>query len=234
MAPHVARYLRIRPLVSGVRRETLLAQTGSITGTIVDARDGTPLEKVSVRVHDTKLATLTASDGRFQLDGVPAGRRELYVSSVDYILVRRFVDVPAGDVLVITIPIAAGTGTYAETVNVSGGSEEERSALSAGSPQQRAATASRRHHERSDARDPCAAGRRHRRRPAQRVQRARPAGAQHEFHVRRDRHSSARSHRARGPGHRLYCNGQWRRVERDWRSPRARTRSAMAITQARS
>jgi hypothetical protein len=30
-------------------------QTGSITGTIVDARDGTPLEKVSVRVQDTKL-----------------------------------------------------------------------------------------------------------------------------------------------------------------------------------
>ena len=34
----------------------LFAQTGSISGTIVDARDGTPLEKVSVRVHDTPLA----------------------------------------------------------------------------------------------------------------------------------------------------------------------------------
>ncbi|MEO5741408.1 MAG: carboxypeptidase regulatory-like domain-containing protein, partial [Vicinamibacterales bacterium] len=101
-------------------------QAGSITGTIVDARDGTPLEKVSVRVHDTDLATLTSDDGRFQLDGVPAGRRELYVSSVDYILVRRVVDVPAGDVLVITIPIAAGTGTYSETVNVSGRSEEDK------------------------------------------------------------------------------------------------------------
>jgi hypothetical protein len=122
MAPHVARYV-VFALLFLASRETLLAQTGGITGTIVDARDGTPLEKVSVRVHDTKLATLTASDGRFQLDAVPAGRRELYVSSVDYILVRRFVDVPAGDMLVITIPIAAGTGTYAETVNVSGGSE---------------------------------------------------------------------------------------------------------------
>ena len=103
----------------------LSAQTGSISGTIVDARDGTRLEKVSVRVHDTPLATLTAEDGRFQLDNVPAGRRELYVSSVDYILLRRSVDVPAGDVLVITIPIAAGTGTYAETVNVSGGADDK-------------------------------------------------------------------------------------------------------------
>ncbi len=122
MATHVARSVLFAFLFLA-SRETLLAQTGTISGTVVDARDGTPLEKVSVRVHDTKLAALTASDGRFQLDGVPAGRRELYVSSVDYILVRRFVEVPAGDVLVITIPIASGTGTYSETVNVSGDSE---------------------------------------------------------------------------------------------------------------
>jgi hypothetical protein len=95
------------------------AQTGSVTGTIVDARDGTPLEKVSVRVHDTTLAAMTASDGRFQLDEVPAGRRELYVSSIDFILVRRLIDVTAGETIEITIPIAAGTGTYSETVNVS-------------------------------------------------------------------------------------------------------------------
>jgi hypothetical protein len=103
------------------------AQTGSVTGTIVDARDGTPLEKVSVRVHDTKLATLTASDGRFRLEGVPAGRQELYVSSVDFILVRRVIDVPVDDVLDITIPIAAGTGTYSETVHVSSGPADGQS-----------------------------------------------------------------------------------------------------------
>ena len=96
------------------------AQTGTVTGTVVDARDGTPLEKVAVRVHDTKLTTLTTSDGRFLIEHVPAGRRELYVSSVDYILVRRAVDVVAGTIVDITIPIAAGTGTYTETVNVSG------------------------------------------------------------------------------------------------------------------
>ncbi|HET9469165.1 MAG TPA: carboxypeptidase regulatory-like domain-containing protein [Vicinamibacterales bacterium] len=82
-----------------------------MTGTIIDARDGTPLEKVAVRVHDTKLTTLTTSDGRFQLESVPAGRRELYVSSVDYILVRRAVDVLAGAIVDITIPIAAGRDT---------------------------------------------------------------------------------------------------------------------------
>ena len=100
----------------------VLAQTGTISGTVVDARDGTPLEKVSVRVQGTSLATITASDGRFQLDGVPAGRREVYVSSVDFILVRRVVEVMDGGDIAITIPITAGSGTYAETVNVSAGS----------------------------------------------------------------------------------------------------------------
>ena len=93
--------------------------TGTVRGTVVDARDGTPLEKVAVRIPDSKLITITSSDGRFQLDNVPSGRRELLVSAVDFVLIRRSVEVPAGDVLEITIPITAGTGTYTETINVS-------------------------------------------------------------------------------------------------------------------
>lgn len=50
------------------------------------------------------------------------------MSSVDFILIRRSVDVQAGEVIEITIPIAAGTGTYSETVNVSGGSSEQDAA----------------------------------------------------------------------------------------------------------
>ena len=93
--------------------------TGTLQGTVVDARDGTPLEKVSVRIQDTPLVTITTSDGRFLLENVPSGHRELYVSAVDFVLTRRGVEIPAGEVLEITIPIAAGTGTYTETVNVS-------------------------------------------------------------------------------------------------------------------
>ena len=128
MAAIVRLNLRIAVLVVGLAVPAAAQQTGSITGTIVDARDGTPLEKVSVRVQDTKLAVLTTSDGRFQLDDVPAGRQEVFVSSVDFILVRRVVDVVAGATLDITIPIAAGTGTYSETVNVSGGADESPAA----------------------------------------------------------------------------------------------------------
>src|SRR4029453_1445520 len=108
MAAHVRPNLWIVVLLVGLAVPAAAQQTGSITGTIVDARDGTPLEKVSVRVQDTKLAVLTTSNGRFQLDDVPAGRRELFVSSVDFILVRRVVDVVAGATLEMTIPVAPG------------------------------------------------------------------------------------------------------------------------------
>src|SRR5688572_4662696 len=70
MAGHVPRYLLAAALFLALG-VPVLAQTGAIEGTVVDARDGTPLEKVSVRVHDTDLATLTTNEGRFQLDGVP-------------------------------------------------------------------------------------------------------------------------------------------------------------------
>ena len=105
-----------------------VAQTppgATIRGIVVDARDLTPLEKVSVRVQDTKVMTVTGSDGRFELAGVPAGRQELYVSSVDYVLVRRVVEVAPGDILDITIPISAGTGIYTETIHVNSAVEED-------------------------------------------------------------------------------------------------------------
>ena len=127
--------------------------TGTLRGVVVDARDGTPLEKVSVRIQGTQLATITTGDGRFELANVPAGRREVYVSAIDFILIRRIVEVPADDVLDITIPVSAGTGTYSETINVSTLPPTIREPPGgAGTPQQRASAAARRHHERSDAR----------------------------------------------------------------------------------
>ena len=102
------------------------AQTGAIRGTILDTRDGTPVERVSVRlqpvsdVSDTKpeRTVITDDAGRFAFDGVTAGERELYVSAVDFILVKRRVTVAAGSTVEVSIALTEGTGTYTETVNV--------------------------------------------------------------------------------------------------------------------
>src|SRR6186997_1976915 len=104
-------------LVLSMLGTTAFAQntTAIVRGVIVDARDGSPLRDVSVRLQGGKT-TVTGDDGRFELTEVPAGTRELYVSVVDYMLVKRTIVVPGGGELELTIPVAPGTGTYAESV----------------------------------------------------------------------------------------------------------------------
>jgi hypothetical protein len=97
------------------------AAIGSIKGRIVDATTGAPLAGVVVQVVGTALETRSDDQGRFELVGVAAGSRTLFVSIVGYALIRRDVTVDAGATLEITIPLAPGTGTYTEEVTVSAG-----------------------------------------------------------------------------------------------------------------
>lgn len=93
---------------------------GSVSGHVIDARTGAPLEKVLVLVEDGKQSTQTDSSGTFKIAAISAGPHRLYVSVVGYILVRREVVVLAGENLDVTIPLSEGTGTYTETVTVAG------------------------------------------------------------------------------------------------------------------
>jgi carboxypeptidase family protein len=92
--------------------------TGSIRGTVVDTRGGTGVRDVSVRLQSTGRTVSTDESGRFELTDVPAGAQELYVSAVDFLLVKRAVTVVGGETVEVTIALTEGTGTYAETVDV--------------------------------------------------------------------------------------------------------------------
>ena len=94
--------------------------TGVIRGIVVDTKEGTGIRSVSVRLQSTGRAVVTGDDGRFEIAEVPIGNQELYVSAVDFILVKRTVTVAAGAVTDVSIVLAEGTGTYTETVNVRG------------------------------------------------------------------------------------------------------------------
>ena len=92
--------------------------TGTIHGIVVDTKEGTGIRSVLVRLQSTGRTVVTGDDGRFEIADVPVGSQELYVSAVDFILVKRTVTVTAGSTTEVSIVLAEGTGTYTETVNV--------------------------------------------------------------------------------------------------------------------
>jgi hypothetical protein len=99
----------------------LSADTGKITGTVVEARTGTPLAAVLVKVQATGQQALSDADGRFEIDDVPVGSQTLLVSVVGYGLVRRDVMVDATNAVDVAIKVAEGASTYVEDVAVTAG-----------------------------------------------------------------------------------------------------------------
>jgi Carboxypeptidase regulatory-like domain/TonB-dependent Receptor Plug Domain len=98
------------------------AQTASlatINGQVVDGASGVGLSDVRVQVDDVP-GVVTDSEGRFHLAGVAAGDHLLTVSVVGYVLARRPVTVGSAGTIYLMIPLAEGTGTYSERVEVKG------------------------------------------------------------------------------------------------------------------
>jgi hypothetical protein len=102
-------------LPRGIAAQT---STGSIRGLVVDARTGAPLEHARAALDGDEARARSNDQGRFLLADIPAGAGVLEVSLVGFSLVRRDVEVPAGGTLELTIPLAEGTGTYSEDVQV--------------------------------------------------------------------------------------------------------------------
>ncbi|RPI03592.1 MAG: TonB-dependent receptor [Ignavibacteriae bacterium] len=67
---------------------SLLAQSGSISGKIVNADDQTPLSSVNISLLDKAMDASTNSEGVYELANVPAGVYTLQASSVGYKLIR--------------------------------------------------------------------------------------------------------------------------------------------------
>lgn len=99
---------------------TAAQPAGSIRGVVVDTRDGAPVGEVAVRLQTTGRQVTTDDRGRFLFDAVAPGDHELYVSAVDFILVKRTVHVEADGSVDVTIALAEGTGTYTESFDVHG------------------------------------------------------------------------------------------------------------------
>lgn len=93
-----------------------LAQTGSITGTVIDRDTRQPLADVQVHVPSLGRGMLTAANGRFLITNVPVGTYEVEAQLLGYGTGRQTVEVRAGEATVVTFELAASTITLDELV----------------------------------------------------------------------------------------------------------------------
>jgi TonB-linked SusC/RagA family outer membrane protein len=63
---------------------SLGAQTGSVVGRVVDGQTGQPVPTAQVAVTGTSLGVLVDAEGRFRIDNVPVGPREIRAIRIGY------------------------------------------------------------------------------------------------------------------------------------------------------
>ena len=84
----------------------LAAQTGSITGRVVDAASNTPIPAAQVFIADLDLGVLSQNNGTYLLQNVPVGPRTVTVQRIGYRQVTQNVTVAAGQTVSLDFRIS--------------------------------------------------------------------------------------------------------------------------------
>ena len=96
----------------------LAAHAVTIHGTVVDSKTREPLGKALVSIRSQHIEATTGPDGRFELPGVQPGTVELYVSTVNYGLLKQSIEVPPGADLQLEIELGQGVLKRSEHITV--------------------------------------------------------------------------------------------------------------------
>jgi hypothetical protein len=107
-----------------------LAQTGTVSGTVVDSVTFNPLPGANVVVEGTNIGAATESDGGFRLANVPVGEQTLSVSFVGYQQKTQAVQVQENSTNTIRIQLASEAVGVDEVVVTALGVEREERAVS--------------------------------------------------------------------------------------------------------
>ncbi len=125
LLPSVCSVISVVMLLIFAAGLALGAETGSISGAVVDARTGEPVVGAAVRVEGLSLGAAADTSGRFVLTGVPAGRHRLRVERIGYGRLFREVDVAGGQEVRVRLA-ASQEAVPAGEVTVTGERERAR------------------------------------------------------------------------------------------------------------
>lgn len=101
------------------------AQTGSISGTITDRGTRQPVSDAAVGIIGTVMAARTGPDGRYRINGVPAGTHQVRATRLGYGAETRTVAVAAGQDVTTDFQLGQ-TAVQIDQVVVTATGEEQR------------------------------------------------------------------------------------------------------------
>jgi hypothetical protein len=104
---------------AGAQQPVAQSQSGKarLHGSVVDARSGETLAKVRVVVSGTDLSATTDENGKFIIENLPSGQIDLFITTVNYGLVKKSVIIKEG-VNEARIVLNEDAATLTETVSV--------------------------------------------------------------------------------------------------------------------
>ncbi len=95
-----------------------LPADGGIYGKVLDRATGEPLRKVLVALQGTEYQAISADDGFYKIDGVPAGTYTLYVSSIGYRLLKKDIRLEEGCPQEVLLYLGQEASTVSDVVHV--------------------------------------------------------------------------------------------------------------------
>jgi TonB-dependent starch-binding outer membrane protein SusC len=106
----------------------LAAQTGIITGRVLDSASRQPLAAVSLRVSGHSIGALSRADGSFSIIGVPAGPQVVRATRLGFGAQSRSVTVPAAGTVTVEFALSSQAAVLTELV-VTGYGAQKREAI---------------------------------------------------------------------------------------------------------
>ncbi len=94
----------------------LIAQTGNLTGKILQSDSLTPLPFANVYLEQINAGTITSGNGSFHINDVPEGQYTLVVSSIGMLTEKRAVEVKSGVTQLVEIVMTESIATLGEVV----------------------------------------------------------------------------------------------------------------------
>ena len=114
---HLRRVLGLLAFALLAPPSLVLAQgAGTIRGRITDAANGTPLVGVQVRIENSKIGTLSGTDGNYTITGAPEGPQFITTRRVGYSPERRAITISAAAAASQNFALRANATTLNEVV----------------------------------------------------------------------------------------------------------------------